>query len=192
MIERPYRQGATNGRTPSRINQPFAFPLIVIDFEATALTLESYPIEVGIAVSSGPRAKIEVWSSLIAPHPSWNLDDQWDPDAEKLHGISRRQLRNGAPPSDVMKHLNDMTGVADRVWCDGGRYDSYWLHQLATTARVASCFALCDIGSAMTADPRLRKFYVEHLCRSIAPHRAGPDAKRICAALVEAVRRCCG
>lgn len=45
-------------------------PLVVIDFEATALTLESYPIEVGIArIEDEDCCPIVSWSSLIAPAP---------------------------------------------------------------------------------------------------------------------------
>lgn len=76
----------------------FRFPLVVMDFEASALTLDSYPIEVGVAIATTPSSSIETWSSLIAPAPDWDLASHWDPDAERIHGISRWDLgreRNG-------------------------------------------------------------------------------------------------
>ena len=83
---------------------------MVIDFEATALTLESYPIEVGVARAMTPEGPVSTWSALISPDPSWNVPAQWDPDAERVHGISRWDLRSGTGARDVMTALNAWVG----------------------------------------------------------------------------------
>lgn len=170
-------------------NGPIGWPIIVVDFEATALTHDSYPIEVGIAVARSLGTEIEAWSSIIAPHQTWNLDDRWDHDAERVHGISRWQVRNGTPADEVMLRLNELAGCASSVWCDGGHYDVYWLAKLAEAACVTPHFALRDIAAVLGDDPQMRERYREQLAQSIAPHRAGPDAKRICAALLAASHR---
>ena len=66
-------------------NAILEWPLAVIDFEASALSIESYPIEVGIAIMANATADIEIWSTLIKPAPHWNMRAQWDPDAERIH-----------------------------------------------------------------------------------------------------------
>jgi len=162
------------------------FPLVVMDFEASALTLDSYLIEVGVAIAASPSSSIATWSSLIAPDPDWDLTSQWDPDAERMHGISRWDLRQGKTARDVMLALNRLVATNAQVWCDGGHYDAHWLQTLARAAECQLHFALCDIGAAIRAD-RLRGRYLEALNRSVAPHRAGPDAERICAALIKLI-----
>lgn len=81
---------------------PFSYPLVTIDFEASALTLQSFPIEVGIAIARSPTGEIETWSSLIRLEEDWAASDQWDPNSERIHGISRRSLRDAMPAVAVL------------------------------------------------------------------------------------------
>lgn len=162
-------------------NHPF--PLVVLDFEATALTLYSYPIEVGIARADAPTAPISGWSSLIAPDPAWGISEQWDPDAERIHGITRWQLRGAPAAGEVMIALNSKLGQARRVWCDGGTYDAHWLRTLAEAAGIEPSFELEDIATLLGTDGIAAAGYRQRLAGSRPPHRAGPDAERICAAL---------
>lgn len=149
------------------------------------MTRESYPIEVGIAIAVDPSSPIVTWSSLIAPAPEWDMPSQWDPDAERVHGISRWSLRLGKCPQEVMLTLNDLVGAGQQVWCDGGHYDVRWLDVLAVAAGVRPIFELRDIGLVLRADEVVSTHCREVLDRSHTPHRAGPDATRICAALIE-------
>jgi len=162
----------------------FQFPLVVVDFEATALTLESYPIEVGVARAVNSADPVSSWSALIVPDPTWNVSAQWDPDAERVHGISRWELRSGTSARDVMTALNAWAGDVDIVWCDGGRYDASWLRTLAEAACVEPNFALGDLSAVLAANYNRCDSYLEFISRSAAPHRAGPDAERICRALM--------
>lgn len=163
------------------------FPLVVIDFEATALTLESYPIEVGIARIENEDCPIVSWSSLIAPAPSWDLKSQWDPDAQRVHGITRWQLRDGADPAHVMRELNRRARNGGTVWCDGGHYDAYWLQTLAAAAGVEPEFELGDIDQLLVQYPEAKSAYDRALQGSMPPHRAGADAHRLCSALADAI-----
>ncbi|HNS85351.1 MAG TPA: hypothetical protein PKH09_00530 [Parvularculaceae bacterium] len=72
--------------------------LAFIDFEASGLGARSWPIEVGWAFEDGAGE-----SFLVSPAPEWSLDD-WDPRAEKLHGVS-------------LKMLSDL-GVSAETACD--------------------------------------------------------------------------
>jgi len=162
------------------------FPLAVIDFEASALTLDSYPIEVGIAIMSVPNGEIENRSSLIRPDPRWDLDGQWDPDAAKIHGIRRWDLREGLPAAAVLQKLNARIPHGVAVWCDGGHYDEHWLNTLATTASISPSFRLADLGSALH-DAQLRARYLGEVSCKIRPHRAGEDAAQIIEAIARAI-----
>jgi hypothetical protein len=149
--------------------------------------LDSFPIEVGVAIATDCFAPIVSWSALIAPVPDWDLASLWDPDAERIHGISQLSLRQGKVPAEVMRTLNQLVAAGTPVWCDGGHYDVHWLGTLGQAAGVRHIFELRDIGTALSNDAEARNRYLEALNRSKAPHRAGPDAERICAALVHAV-----
>ena len=170
---------------PAQSGCPFTYPLVTIDFEASALTLQSYPIEVGIAIARNSTSEIEVWSSLILPDPSWALAEQWDPDAEKIHGISRRELRDGMPAMAVITTLNDLAHGRVLAWCDGGHYDAHWLAVLRAAAERSATFKLSDLGPVIRADPDRYPQFVSVMSRTKPPHRAGPDAKRLCSALRE-------
>lgn len=167
----------------------FTFPLIVVDFEATSLTHQSYPIEVGLAIAPDGHLPIRSWSTLIGPDPAWDVASQWDPDAERLHGISRWDLRSGAAVSDVMAGLNELVGPIGHAWCDGGDYDRHWLATLSSAAGVQPSFELRDIKAGFGSDQLFTSRYRDVISRSVPPHRAGPDAERICAALASIMRQ---
>jgi len=157
------------------------FPLVVIDFEATALSLTSYPIEVGVAKMADADAGIDTWSTLIQPAPDWDMDREWDRDAQRIHGIHQWDLRSGKPAAEAMTMLNTFAG-SGAVWCDGRHYDVHWLRRLTDAAGIEPSFKLADVG-ALLGDLEQRERYIGLLKATPAPHRAGPDAARICAAL---------
>ena len=163
------------------------FPIVVLDFEATALTPDSYPIEVGVAILTEPSAQVSTWSALIKPDPAWHIDAQWDYDAERVHGISRWALREGLEPLSVMAELNSLIPPGATVWCDGGHYDVGWLGTLSSASGTMPTFMLGDIGAVLRADDALRIRYLTCLATTPPPHRAGPDAERICRALHAAI-----
>ena len=47
------------------------WPLTVMDFEASSLEHDSYPVEVGLACWAAPGQPILVWSTLIRPAGEW-------------------------------------------------------------------------------------------------------------------------
>ena len=70
-----------------------------------------------------------------------------------------------------------------RWFCDGGVYDQHRLRRLFDAARIAPSFALENI-SVLTTSEVERVSFVEALAAIHAPHRAGADAERMCAALL--------
>ena len=174
-----------NGGAPGSPTDWITFPIVVLDFEASALTMESFQIEVGLAIARSPTHPIETWSSLIQPAGHWDFAAQWDPDAERLHGISRRQLRDGMPCVAVMAKVNALVPANITVWCDGGSYDAQWLAELEAAAGQSADFTLADLGAVIRASGPAHARFLEIMRRTKPPHRAGPDAARLCAALQE-------
>jgi putative intracellular protease/amidase len=94
----------------------------VLDFEASGLGTYSYPIEVGVVMSSG-----EKYCSLIFPASDWQY---WDDQAEKVHGITRDTLfKYGKPITTVTTELNALLSEKT-VYSDGWVVDKPWLTQL--------------------------------------------------------------
>lgn len=162
---------------------------MVLDVEASALGLRSYPIEVGFAIVEGVSAPIRTWSTLIRPTPDWERHGIWSRASEALHGIPLEELqRAGRPTSDVCHMLNALLQPAARVVTDAPDYDADWLVRLFDAAGVEQRFYIGDIErlviECLTSDEQRQ--YAHLLRRSRAPHRAGPDAVRLASAFLEA------
>lgn len=161
-------------------------PLACIDFEATSLSLDSFPIEVGIAIATAPGQPVLVWSTLIRPAPDWQIAADWDRAAERTHKIPRSDLRDGRRPGEVAATVNRLVARIGQAWCDGDKYDAHWLATLYAAAGARPAFQLCDVSGPFARDRRLRARVADLLAAHKAPHRAGPDAARLCSALLQA------
>lgn len=162
------------------------FPLVILDFEASSLGSESYPIEVGIALASNPDGPVHAWSSLIQPIRDWTFCGDWDSAAENVHHIPSSLLATGQLPFSLAKALNAMIGPLGYAYCDGGHYDGFWLERLFKAAGIEPAFALWDLARLFVCNRMLFRRFGKILDESTAPHRAGPDAARLCGALVRA------
>lgn len=100
--------------------------IVFLDFEASSLSDDSYPIEVGWVFEDGRTE-----AHLIRPAPGW-LD--WDDDAEGLHGISRAHLEaEGAPHDVVARRVLEVLGD-HRVYVSAPSWDGKWLSVLLRAA----------------------------------------------------------
>jgi DNA polymerase III epsilon subunit-like protein len=155
--------------------------VLCIDLEASGLHEGSFPIELGWA---GPDGRSGAW--LIRPAAEWTLED-WDEDAEAVHGISWDELqRGGVAPRDVAEaFLRIITGPAQlQLVSDAAATDQRWLERLfdhtphpAPHITEAVTFARRLRGAA--APGRLLA-EIDSLPR---PHRAEADARALRAAL---------
>lgn len=165
----------------------------VIDFEASSLNANSYPIEIGWTNGS------EVHSLLIKPIAEWS---DWSDYAEtQIHHISRQQLASeGVSPAEALRAINDNFGPGI-LWCDGGKYDAWWLQRLEEAAGFKASFRLGDIYHMLDAyhgvsDDRftaakslvlLEDRYKKPGDATQQLHRAGYDAALIKRALYSAI-----
>jgi hypothetical protein len=126
-------------------------------------------------------------SHLIKPPAHWDLNPVWDPDAEKLHGISVRQLtRDGWPPRQVADRMNQALNRRE-LFADSPVDDERWLKLLFDEAAVERQFELGhlkagvlieQLASAQGCDKCGYDEAREEASR-LAPrrHRAEPDAR---------------
>jgi hypothetical protein len=125
---------------------------LFIDFEASSVGADSYPIEVGFS-DPGGGAPI---SYLINPYHVEDWTD-WDYYAQhEIHHISREVLREqGQSPREVAEAMNRQLAGRD-LYCDGGDYDRYWCWRLFEAAGVEKKFRILDVDRLWRRRPLTR------------------------------------
>ena len=99
---------------------------VFLDFEASSLSDDSYPIEVGWVFEDGRPE-----THLIRPAPGWT---DWDDDAQAIHGISRERLqREGEPHEAVARRILEALS-AHAVFVTAPSWDGKWLSVLLRAA----------------------------------------------------------
>ena len=155
----------------------------VIDFDASGLDEESYPISVGLY--NGEKS----FYLLIKPDSSWQ---HWDNKAELIHKLTRQKLNTeGATIYNVASTLNNILNN-ETVYCDALDWDSFWCQRLFNTAEVKQCFTIAGIQEFFADTPRLiTQFYVEKQRNStqteLQLHHARDDAIMIWQAFNKAI-----
>jgi hypothetical protein len=97
-----------------------------IDFEASSLGRHSYPIEVGWVFADG-RSE----GYLIRPAAGW---DDWNDDAEAIHGIARATLeRDGVAPGVVAARMIEAL-AGHQLYASAPSWDGKWLSALLRAA----------------------------------------------------------
>lgn len=145
--------------------------MYIIDVEASGLSDQSYPIQIGWQ-HRGDLARFGEF--LIRPHPDWVY---WDETAEKrIHHISRLQLQSGKDIVDSCHLLNDLF-AREPVYSDCQSADAFWIDRLFDTANIERRF---DIDSVydLVSDEKLRNFR-KKLAAQPRPHTALADARII-------------
>ncbi len=97
-----------------------------LDFEASSLAKQSYPIEVAWVFEDGRSETF-----LIRPAPAWT---DWDERAAAVHRLTRAVLlRDGVPHDEVARRL--LTALGDvAVYASSPSWDGKWLSVLLRAA----------------------------------------------------------
>lgn len=100
--------------------------LAFVDFEASSLAKTSYPVEVAWVFEDGACE-----SHLIRPAPGWT---DWDPGAERMHGLSRERLEaEGEPHDKVARRV--LEALSEHEACASApSWDGKWLSVLLRAA----------------------------------------------------------
>lgn len=138
-------------------------PLFFVDFEASGIAPDSYPIEIAI-VSAGSQ-----YQALIKPVRYW---DHWSYDAQDMHGITREDLlERGTDALALALELNDrFRGVEV---CSDSTQDVFWLDTLYEAAGIEPGFAIKPLEAFMSREDAGK---VIKLMSTRKAHRALPDA----------------
>jgi hypothetical protein len=102
---------------------------VFVDFEASSLGGDGYPIEIGWAAEDGACE-----AHLIRPAPGWT---DWDALAEAVHGISRERLAaDGEAPETVARRtLEALQGHA--LFASAPSWDGKWMSVLLRAGGLA-------------------------------------------------------
>jgi len=145
---------------------------IIMDIEASGFGRGSYPIEIGLVLPDGTPHCF-----LVAPHRTWT---NWDPDAERVHGITRDiLLSNGRSISEIAWRLNELLH-GKTVYSDAWSFDLSWLGKLYDAAKQPQTFHLASLHDLMSDTQtshwdRTKQAVVRDL--SLRRHRASGDAR---------------
>jgi hypothetical protein len=136
-----------------------------IDFEASGLAPDSYPIEVAVV---GPNVE---YSTLIAPVRYW---EHWSFDAQDMHGLSREMLfANGAAVEDVATQLNSVFS-GKILWSDSN-FDVLWMEVLFEAAGFEPTFEVKNFIHHLS-NQQVKDFL--RTTTTACFHRALPDAMK--------------
>jgi len=142
-----------------------------IDFEASGLGARSWPIEIGWAFEDGVGESL-----LVSPAPDWSMDE-WNPRAEKLHGISPKMLSDlGVSAESACDRA--ISALADcAVYSDAPDWDSFWMMRLFDAAGRNCPIRILEFSTLMPPITSAQKAELIAQADRQAPrrHRAGED-----------------
>lgn len=152
--------------------------IIFLDLEASSLDADSWPIEIG-ATWIDETGELVTWSSLIRPHYAWPAT-AWSHESEAVHGIARADLAHAPAAEDVALEAQFVIGSRLMI-SDAPEFDTRWLDRLFAAAGLARETPVFDFDAAEMRSfqgDALDALYTS-LTRRRAPHRAGPDSRRL-------------
>jgi DNA polymerase III subunit epsilon len=158
----------------------------MLDFEASSLSRESWPVEIGLSWIEGVETK--TWSSFIRPAPDWSVSD-WSEQSAAVHRIAREQLYDAPSTYEVVKELfNKLAGRM--LISDAPEFEARWMARMLTAAGCTTVPIIKDyheVSHNLFSGLALDMLY-ESLERNSAPHRAGPDSARLANAWRKALK----
>jgi hypothetical protein len=99
---------------------------VFLDFEASSLRKNGFPVEVGWVFEDGASE-----GHLIRPAPGWS---DWDAAAEAIHGLTRERLEREGIPHDVVARRMVETLAAHDLYASAPSWDGKWLSLLLRSA----------------------------------------------------------
>lgn len=174
-----------------------------LDFEASSLYHDSWPIEIGLArvalseIKDGPHLKegaaaaiaatpVEVTSALICPDASWSLE-AWSEVSAGVHGIPLEHLYAARPASEVAMRFHAVLSGCLLI-SDNASWEKRWLYRLMDTATGTGAgrfkvYPIANVLQQLCGRDMMPEMKAE-LGRSMTRHRAGADAEKMARAFL--------
>ena len=99
---------------------------VFLDFEASSLSKNSYPIEVAWVFENGQSE-----TYLIRPAPDWT---EWDAEAERIHNIALKTLVDEGVPHDIVAQRMVEALSGHELFASAPSWDGKWLSTLLRSA----------------------------------------------------------
>jgi len=111
--------------------------ITIIDFEASSLAAESYPIQVAWNVDE------EVHSHFINPSVigEWT---NWSVSSEAIHGLNLGFLQEHGEHPNAVAHAMNTSLAGSVVYSDAVPYDEHWCQRLFDAAGCEMAFSFSD------------------------------------------------
>ncbi len=148
--------------------------LSFIDFEASSLDLDSWPVEAAMLSTWG-----QADAFLIQRHPSWSMR-AWDRRSANIHGIALADLQEKGEDWEAGLARLEANAQGHPVFSDAAEFDQHWLDRLAAAAGRAAPFRIRDWHEALPSGlkPRVwRAIRAEAGMLAPRAHRAAADTK---------------
>jgi hypothetical protein len=158
-------------------------------YDCEASCIGGLPIEIGWAFIDPSTGEIRSEGHLVKPPAHWDMKPVWDPDAEKLHRISIRQLlTHGRPPVEIAQLMNEVL-AGRKLFSDSPVDDERWLRLIFDEANLTPAFAIQKLNAKALVAARAAKLgwdggrldaakaETDRLASRI--HRAEPDARHL-------------
>jgi hypothetical protein len=166
--------GIVRGRIMTNENSQIRFgPVpIIIDVEASGFGQGSYPVEIGLVLPDGTPHCF-----LVMPARGWR---DWDPEAEKIHGISRSLVEShGRPVEEIAWRLNGLL-YGHTVYSDAWSFDMSWLGKLFDKVNMPQKFEVAALRDILSEEQQrlwddTRRLVEKEL--NLRRHRASGDAR---------------
>lgn len=137
-----------------------------VDFEASGIAPDSYPIEIAVVHPGGE------YQALIKPVRYW---EHWSYDAQDMHQIPRDQLvAEGKPAADIAQELNEI--FSGQCLTSDAREDSYWFEALYDAAELDPTFTVATVEQMVGPEHAAAIYYQMPITRG---HRALSDARSL-------------
>lgn len=155
--------------------------MLFVDFEASSLAMNSWPIEIGVAWIT-EDLKIRAEGHLIRPEPSWERE-AWSSESAAVHGIAFESLEAGVPAREVCAWFADLSAGCILA-SDAPEFDKRWLDGLLEAGRTTQDFRVIDFDQLVRTVFAGRGVTAVYRTLSLqpTPHRGAGDARRLAAA----------
>jgi hypothetical protein len=143
---------------------------VFLDFEASSLSKDSYPVEIGWVGEDG-----EGEATLIRPAETWT---EWDESAAVVHGIAREELERAGTDCAVVCARLIKLAEGNTLYASAPSWDGHWLSMLLRGAGLPRhLLRLRDSEEAFAEAARARAGTDADVAAIVAAARAKIDAE---------------